>query len=149
MSDEEVVTAAILGELVPQLEYAAPKLLERYHRGEPLVAQASRADLGFEGGLDPVLLEFFKALVPCVEKILGWGTLGVVQTWIYRRGTYGDLVVALKILVAENEKLRQILERVAELQGERQKTLVSSEDVLESIAEATYRVGTRDDGRPR
>ena len=31
------VAAAILVELIPELKYAAPVLLERYDRGEPLI----------------------------------------------------------------------------------------------------------------
>lgn len=82
MTPEKTITAAILGELIPELQYAAPVLLERLDRGDPLVGTTSPTDLGFEtGAVDSVLLEFFKSLVPYVQTALGWGTLGILQRW--------------------------------------------------------------------
>ena len=144
MTRENTITAAILGELIPELQYAAPVLLERFERGEPLVGTTSPTDLGFDTSqLDPVLLEFFKALVPHVQMVLGWGVLTVLQTWrVQKRDarSQDEQVAALHVLINQNAKLRQILENIAEVLSRRDP--VSASEVLESIAAAT------DDDRP-
>src|SRR4051794_8568688 len=45
MIDKRTAAAAILGELIPELEYAAPVLLDRLDRGLPLVERKSPSDL--------------------------------------------------------------------------------------------------------
>jgi hypothetical protein len=153
MNDENTIIAAILGELLPELEYAAPVLLERSDRGEPLVGTTSPTDLGFEtGALDSVLLELFKSLVPYVKTVLSWGALRVVQTWLSskRESRHQDeLLATLTVLVTENAKLRRAGDTIAEMLARREGAPVSREDVVQSIAEATCRVGSTDAGRQR
>lgn len=151
MTHENTLTAAILGELIPELEYAAPVLLERSERGESLVAPASPTDIGFEtGAVDSVLLELFKALLPYVHTVLSWGVLGVVQTWLLsERGAreHAALLASLDAAIEENVKLRQAVEAIAQLLARREGAAISSHDVVESIAAAIERVsdaeGTR------
>jgi hypothetical protein len=151
MTREETIAAAILGELIPELEYAAPVLLERSDRGDPLVGTTSPSDLGFEtGAVDSVLLEFFKSLVPYVKMVLSWGVLRVIQAWLLSQREsrhHTKLLAMLNVLLAENAGLRQTIERIAELLGRREGVPVSAEDVVQSIAAATYRVGSTDSGR--
>lgn len=153
MTREDTITAAILGELIPELEYAAPVLLERSDRGDPLVGTTSPTDLGFEtGAVDSVLLELFKSLAPYVKMVLSWGVLRVIQAWLSserdsRRGT--ELLATLHVVIAENTKLRQTIESIAELLGRRDGVPVPVEDVVQSIAAVTYRVGSTDNGRER
>jgi hypothetical protein len=153
MTRDSAITAAILGELIPELEYAAPVLLERSERGDPLVGTTSPADLGFEtGSVDSVLLEFFKSLVPYVKTMLGWGVLVVVQLWLSseRESRHQAALVAnLNALVEENVKLRQTVEGIADLLALRDGVPVSTQDVVESIAAATGRIGTTDDVHSR
>jgi hypothetical protein len=153
MTPEDTITAAILGELIPELEYAAPVLLERSDRGDPLVGTTSPTDLGFEtGAVDSVLLEFFKSLVPYVKTVLSWGMLRVIQAWLSSQREsrhHAKLLAMLNVLLAENSKLRQTIEKIAELLGRREGAPVSAEEVLQSIAEATYRVGSTDSDRER
>jgi hypothetical protein len=148
MSGEDAVAAAILGELIPELKYAAALLLERSGRGDPLVGTTSPTDPGFEtGAVDSVLLELFKALVPYVKTVLSWGMLRVIQASLSsgrESRQRGELVAALNVLVAENANLRQAVERIAALLAGREGAPVSQEDVVESIAEATQRVDTTD-----
>jgi hypothetical protein len=151
--DRDTLTAAILGELVPELEYAAPLLLERWDRGDPLVATASPADLGFEtGAIDSVLLELFKSLVPYVKTVLSWGVLRVIQAWLASQREsrhHAELVAALKVLFAEDPRVRHAVEGIADKVGRREGARVSAEDVVQSIGEATYRVGSADSGGER
>jgi hypothetical protein len=145
MTRETAITAAILGELLPELEYAAPVLLERSDRGDPLVVTTSPADIGFEtGALDSVLLEFFKALVPYVKAALGWGVLRVVQTWLSSNREsrqHADLVAHLTALLAENAKLRQTFESIAAVLTRRETLPMSTTDVVEIVADAAERLG--------
>lgn len=151
MMNEDTITAAILGELIPELEYAAPVLLERSDRGDPLVGTTSPTDLGFEtGAVDSVLLEFFKSLVPYVRIVLTWGVLRVIQAWLssQRESRHdAELLAMLNGLLVENAKLRQTVERIAELLGRREGVPVTAEDVVQSIAAATCRVDSADGGR--
>jgi len=151
MTREETITAAILGELIPELEYAAPVLLERSDRGDPLVGTTSPTDLGFEtGAVDSVLLEFFKSLVPYVKMVLSWGVLRVIQAWLLSKGElrhHTRLLAMLNVLLAENAKLRQTIERIAEILSRREGVPVSAEEVVQSIAAAINRVGGTDNGR--
>jgi len=153
MSRENAITAAILGELIPELEYAAPVLLERSDRGDPLVGTTSAADLGFEtGAVDSVLLELFKSLVPYVKTVLSWGVLRVIQAWLSsgrESRHHAALLAALNVLIAENANLRQTVERIAELLAGREGAPVSGEDIVELIAAATCRVDSTDTGCER
>ncbi len=153
MTDENKLTAAILGELIPELEYAAPVLLERCERGDPLVGTTSPTDLGFEtGAVDSVLLEFFTSLVPYVQTVLGWGVLNVVQTWVLSQREsrqHVELVAALNAIIDENAKLRHTVETIAQLLARREGVPVTTQDVVESIAAATYRVRKTEDARAR
>lgn len=151
MTSEKTITAAILGELVPQAEYAAPVLLERFERGEPLVQRTSPTDLGFEGG-DSVALEFFKALVPWVQTALAAGMLTVLQTWhVSRRNAHGqaEMIAVLTRVVDENAKLREAVEAIARLMSAMDKDPVTTKQVLESVAAANERVNATDTDRRR
>ena len=153
MTREDTITAAILGELIPELEYAAPVLLERSDRGDPLVGTTSPTDLGFEtGAVDSVLLELFKSLAPYVKMVLSWGVLRVIQVWLSsERDTRrrAELLASLNVLIAENARLRQMVEKIAEVLSRREGEPVPMEDVLQSIATATNRVGSTEGGRER
>jgi hypothetical protein len=153
MTREDTITAAILGELIPELEYAAPVLLERADRGDPLVATTSPTEPGFEtGAVDSVLLEFFKSLVPYVKTVLSWGVLRVIQAWLssQRESRHRvELLAMLNALVAENARLRQTVESIAELLGRREGVPVSAEDIVQWIAAAVYRVGDTGAGPTR
>jgi hypothetical protein len=150
MTREDTMTAAILGELIPELEYAAPLLLERSDRGDPLVGTTSPTDPGFEtGAVDSVLLEFFKSLVPYVRTVLSWGMLRVIQAWFSSQREsrqQAELLAMLNVLLAENARLRQTVERIAELLGRREGAPVSAEDVLRSFAAAMSRISSTDTG---
>jgi hypothetical protein len=128
-------------------------LLERLDRGDPLVATTSPTDLGFEtGAVDSVLLELFKSLVPYLNAVLSWGVLRVIQAWLssQRESRHrAELLAMLNALVAENAKLRQTVESVAELLGRREGVPVSAEDIVRWIAAAVYRVGDTGAGPKR
>jgi hypothetical protein len=148
--DRDTITAAILGELVPELEYAAPLLLERWDRGEPLVGRTSPADLGFEtGAIDSVPLELFKSLVPYVKTLLSWGALRVIQAWLSSRREsrhHAELIATLNVFFAEDVRLRHAIEGIADMVGRREGVPVSAEDIVQSVGEATDRVGSTDTG---
>ena len=153
MTRENAITAAILGELIPELEYAAPVLLERLHRGDPLVESTSPNDLGFEtGAVDSVLLELFKSLVPYVETLVSWGVFSAVQAWLVAEREsrhHGELVVKFNALIEENAKLRQTIDGIAQLIARREGVAVSRDDVVDTITAGTYRVAKTDDARAR
>lgn len=149
MTSENTMTAAILGELIPELQYAAPLLLERLDRGEPLVGTAPPTDLGFDpGAVDSVLLEFFKALVPYVKTVLGLGMLPALQAWQSSKRDsrhHAELVARLDVLIEQDAKLGQIIDKATELLARMDGAPVSRKEFLESIATASRRVATRDD----
>lgn len=145
MTRETTITAVILGELTPELEYAAPVLLERFDRGEPLVGTTSPTDVGFDtSAVDSVLLELFKSLIPYVKAMLGWGLLVVIQGWLAAEREsrqHAELVATITAVVEENARLRQTMERIAELLARREGAPVSVGDVVELIAAAMHRLG--------
>lgn len=144
MTSESAITAAILGELVPELEYATPVLVERWERGSPLVGKSSPTDPGFEtGALDSVLLELFQSLLPYVKLVLSWGVLRVIQAWIAgeresRRQI--ELLARLNVLLTENVRTRQMVETIAELLARHEGAAVSIDDILRTIADAASRI---------
>ena len=148
MTHEDTITARILGELIPELEYAAPVLLERSDRGDPLVRATSPTDLGFEtGSVDSVLLELFKSLVPYVRTILGWGVLIVIQGWLSagrESRHHAELVATLNTLIGENVELRQTVRTVADLLARREGVPIFTGDIVESMATATCRLAESD-----
>jgi hypothetical protein len=108
MIDERTAAAAILGELIPQLEYAAPVLLERLDCGEPLVERKSPSELGFDTGMiDPQLLELFRALAPYVTAALSCGLLGILQ-----KQSQAESRAALAQIRTENAELRRMLDSI-------------------------------------
>lgn len=117
MIEKRDVAAAILGELIPELQYAAPKLLERFDRGEPMVNRTSPSDLGFETGvIDAQMLELFRHLAPFVSAALGYGLLEILQSWVQHGRTkksQDEILTALSQLRAQNSELRQSLESIA------------------------------------
>ncbi|HYO78126.1 MAG TPA: hypothetical protein VE010_16825 [Thermoanaerobaculia bacterium] len=150
---EKAIAAAILGELLPELQYAAPVLLERSDRGDALVATTSPTDLGFEtGSVDSVLLEFFRALVPYVNTVLAWGVLNAIQTWLVsdrESRQQAELVAGVNALIAQNAALRQTFETIAELLARRHGVPISTNDVAEAIADAACRGFETDGTRTR
>jgi hypothetical protein len=153
VTDENTITAAILGELIPELEYAAPRLLMRLERGEPLVQTTPQTDLGFVGGpVDPVLLEFFKALVPYVKTALGCGMLGILQTWLLSKRDarhQAELIATLKAAIHEDTKRWQAFEKLAEFLARMDSAPVSADEVIESFVAASRRLSTTNDADPR
>ena len=74
MIDERTAAAAILGQLIPELEYAAPVLLERLDHDQLMVNRRSPSDLGFETGMiAPGTLDLFRVLAPYVTAALSSG----------------------------------------------------------------------------
>lgn len=155
LPDEDAIAAAIIGELLPELEYAAPVLLERFNDGEPLVLTTPPTDLGFgTGAVDSVLLELFKALVPHVKTALSCGMLTVVQGWfLYEHAARNHAAQAaqLKTLLARNQNaaLDQSVAGLAALLTRKDGAPVAVEDVLSAIVDAMERLGWTVDGRPR
>jgi hypothetical protein len=62
---------------------------------------------------------------------------------------HAELVATLNVLFAEDVRLRHAVEGIADMVGRREGALVSTEDVVQSISEATYRVGRADSGDER
>jgi hypothetical protein len=155
LPDENAIAAAIVGELLPELEYAAPVLLERFNDGEPLVLTTPPTDLGFgTGAVDSVLLEFFKAIVPHVKTALSCGMLTAVQGWfLYEHAARNHAAQAaqLKALLAENQHaaLYQSVAGLAALLTRKDGAPVSVEDVVSAIVDAMRRLGVKTDDRPR
>jgi hypothetical protein len=152
MTDKDTITAAIIGELIPQFRYAAPVLLERFDRGEPLVRRTSPTDLGFDtGGVDSVFLELFKSLVPYVQMVLGWGTLSVIQAWHSSKRDarhQEELIAVLKAHIDQDAKRRQAVQSIADLRTRRDGAPFSVDDVIEVFAVSASRINTTDDDRP-
>ena len=136
MIDERTATAAILGELIPELEYAAPVLLERLERGEPLVERKSPSDLGFDTGtIDPQLLELFRTLAPLVTSALSSGMLAILQ-----KKSRTEWRTAVTQLQPENVKLRHSVDSMASQLSKVLKRPVTPYEVQDAIDEAVERM---------
>lgn len=153
LPDEDAVAAAIVGELLPELEYAAPVLLERFNDGEQLVLTTPPTDLGFgTGAVDSVLLEFFKALVPHVKTALSCGMLTVVQGWLfYEHAARNHTAQAaqLNTVIAQNAALYQCVVGLAALLTRKDGAPVAVDDVVDAIVDAMGRLGATVDSRLR
>jgi len=145
MPDEKAIAAAIVGELLPELEYAAPLLLDRFEKNEELVLKAPPIDLGFgTGAVDSVLLEFFKALVPYVQAALSYGILTVVQGWlVYEQAARNHAAQAAQLngVLTQNAALAQTIAAVAALLERRDGAPVAVDDVVKAIVDAASRLG--------
>lgn len=124
MIDERTAAAAILGQLIPQLEYAAPVLLERLDRGQPLVEQKSPSDLGFDTGtIDAGTIELFRVLAPYVTAALSSGLLAIVQ-----KKSLTESRAELARLRIQHEGFRRSLDSIQrELTGRERKTVTQAE----------------------
>ncbi|HET8797017.1 MAG TPA: hypothetical protein VFO89_04985, partial [Thermoanaerobaculia bacterium] len=155
LPDEDAIAAAIVGKLLPELEYAAPVLLERFNDGEQLVLTAPPTDLGFgTGAVDSVLLELFKALVPHVKMALSLscGMLTVVQGWfVYGSSArnHAAQVAQLNTVISQNEAAYQVLVGVAAVVARREGAPVAVDEVVEAIVDAMERLGAKTDDHPR
>lgn len=136
--EERTVAAAVLGELIPELEYAAPRLLDRLERGVPLVDRKSPVDIGFEvGTIDSQLLDLFRVLAPYVSAMLSYGILGLVQS----RGKKSQEelraeVSALRIKCVEIQQAMDSMKRTLNQSGDP----VSESELEEAIAAAFARL---------
>ncbi|HEX7152278.1 MAG TPA: hypothetical protein VF618_12390 [Thermoanaerobaculia bacterium] len=153
MTGEKAIIAAILGELIPELKYAAPRLLERFDRGDALIHATPPKDVGFEGGaVDSVLLECFKALVPYVQMVLGWGVIGAFNIWqASKRDSrhHAELVALLTAQLDQSVKMQQGVAGLSRTVSRMDKEPFSTMQVVESIAAALERVGRPEDSRSR
>jgi hypothetical protein len=142
--EEREMAAAILGELIPELEYAAPVLLDRLESGVPLVDRKSPSDIGFDTGMiDVQLLDLFRVLAPYVTAALSYGILGTVQSWLlHDRGkkSQDELLAALRSLRIENAELRQVLDSIAGALSHAGNVPVSQFEIDEAIAAAVARL---------
>ncbi len=136
MIDERTAAAAILGELIPELEYAAPVLLERLERGRPLVERKSPSDLGFDTGtIDPQLLELFRALAPYVTAALSSGMLLILQ-----KKSQAEWRAAMTQLQTDNVKFRHSLDSIASLLSKVLKRPVTQAELDETMRDAIERL---------
>lgn len=144
MIEERDVAAAILGELIPELQCAAPKLLERLDRGEPMVNRTSPSDLGFETGIiDAQVLELFRHLAPFVSAALGYGLLEILQSWVQHgrsKKSQDEILTALSRLRAQNSELRQVLESIARALSVAGDAPVPQSEIDQAIADAVARL---------
>jgi len=133
--EEREVAAAILGELIPELEYAAPVLLERLENGEPLVGRTSPTDLGFDGGrIDPQLLDLFKTLAPYVTAMLSYGMFRIVQS--REKKSQDELRAEMRVLGIEVQEAIGEIKRTLNKSGDP----VSQSEIEEAILAARARL---------
>ena len=145
-SDERIAAAAILGELLPELEYVAPILLDRLDRGLPLVEHKLSFDLGFDTGMiDARLLELFRVMAPHVISALNrGGVFGIVQSQLLHDRSEEELRAALAQLQMQNVELRRSVESIAGALSGSASVPVAPSEVDEAIAAAITRL-TQDD----
>jgi len=139
MIDERTATAAILGQLIPQLEYAAPVLLERFDRGLPLVERKSPSDLGFDTGMiDAGLLELFRVLAPYVTVAVGGGILGILHERTTR--SQEEIRAVLTQMQAQNTVLQKGMAEILKVMPRIVKAPVAESEVKDAIAGAIQRM---------
>jgi hypothetical protein len=82
-----------------------------------MVNRTSPDNLGFETGIiDAQLLELFRQLAPFVSAALGYGLLGIAQSWVLQsrnKKSQDELIAALSQLRAQNVEFRQVLASIA------------------------------------
>lgn len=139
MMDERTATATILGELIPQLEYAAPVLLERLDRGLPLVERKSPSDLGFDTGMiDAGLLELFRALAPYVTMVVGSKIFRILRDREER--SQEEIRIALTQMQAQNTVMQQRMAEILKAMSRMAKKPVSEAEIQIEIARAIERI---------
>jgi hypothetical protein len=141
MVDERAATAAILGQLIPQLEYAAPVLLERLERGLPLVERKSPSDLGFDTGMiDAGLLELFRVLAPYVTAAVGGGILGI----LHERGkkSQEEIRAVLTQMQVQHAALQKGMAEILKVMPRVVKGTVAESEVKDAIARAIQRLAS-------
>lgn len=139
MIDERTAAAAILGELIPELEYSAPVLLERLERGRPLVERKSPSDLGFDTGtINAGLLDLFRVLAPYVTAAVGGGMLGI----LYQREKKSreEIRAVLTHMQAQNVLLQQRMAEILKVMPRIRKAPVTESEVQDAIAGAMERM---------
>lgn len=137
--DKRIAAAAILGELIPELEYAAPILLDRLDRGLPLVEHKVSLELGFDTGVvDARLMDLFRVMAPHVISALNSGVFGILQNQLLHDRSEKELRAALAQLQTQNVELRSSVESIAEALST--VAPVARSDVEEAIATAITRL---------
>lgn len=148
MIDDRTAAAAILGELIPELEYAAPCLLDRLDRGLPLVERKSPSDLGFEiGMIDPQLLDLFRTVAPYVAAALSYGMVGILRSRLHHEGEtrrHEELRAALVEVRMQNAELRRVLDSIARALSRSAAVPVTESEIDEAIAAAIARLAQDD-----
>lgn len=86
--DYHEAATVFIAEVLPELEDAAPVLVDRYLRGEPLTGSEAPSGLGFNiGVLDPEVVECFRHLMEALKfAVVHLGLLSLVQNWWFGRG---------------------------------------------------------------
>ena len=144
MIDQRTAAAAIVGELIPELEYAAPILLDRLDGGVPLVERKSPSDIGFDTGMiDAQVLDLFRIVAPYVTAALGYGMLNILQSWLVRdhgRRSQDELRAALAQLRIQNAELRRSLDSIGRALAGSGHVPLAPNEVDEAIAAAIARL---------
>jgi len=139
--DKRMAAAAILGELIPELEYAAPILLDRLDRGLPLVEHKLSLDLGFDTGtFDARPLNLFRVMAPHVISALNSGVFGIVQSQFLHDRSEEELRAALAQLQMGSVELQHNVESIARALSGSATVPVGPSEVQEAIAAAITRL---------
>ncbi len=140
-TDEHRIAAAILGELIPEFEYAAPVLLDRFARGLPLVEHKVSVDLGFDTGvIDAQLLDLFRVMAPFVISLLNSGVFNFARSQALNNRSAEEVRVALAQLQMENVELRRSVESIAQALSGPASVPIAPCEVDEAIAAAITRL---------
>jgi hypothetical protein len=132
MIDERTAIAAILGQLIPAFEYAAPVLLDRLDNGLPLVARKSPSTLGFDiGMIDSRTLELFRDLAPLVTAAVNCGIVVILHN-----RSQAESRAALTRALKEEADLQRSVDAIVRLLSARTKEPVPQSYVEEAIQAA-------------
>jgi len=148
--DKRTAAAAILGELIPRLEYAAPVLLDRLDRGLPLAPKKRPPDDLGDGSTEMIDarlldldLELFRVMEPYVTAALSYGMLRILQSRpLHEHGKTSreELLAALVHLRTQNAELRRSLDSIARALSISANVPVTQSEVDEAIAAAIARL---------
>jgi hypothetical protein len=120
VDDYRAVASTFIAELLPELHDAAPLLVERFDRGEPLTGSEAPSGLGFNIGLlDPVVLESFQHLMGAFRfAVMNLGLLSLVQNWWFSRGRKlreEKIVHGVEELVAHDVEMKKCIAQMADM----------------------------------
>ncbi len=150
MYDEKLqrrLSVAIAHEIIPEFEYVADRLLERYEAGARLGTTQGAADLSFGAGDVPQeLIDLFVACIPIIKFLAGIGLGGFLPAYLSGRAAKRQHQVILEMLRRQEEKQSRFRADIRDLTDAYRKVRGTgdTEDIRDMVARALTQVENKE-----